>query len=286
MKKSMFMLCLGFMGLQGADAGTRITTHEGKVTVERVPPEYTGSFPARLQASATGYPSAPALLKQTQILDVVTCSEEELSAALVQRALAEQGICVGQTQTLPKATSATSYYRSTGPVSLPTAVPTLARLQQRFESGPFDSSTTDSDSDNSPQAAKPTHQRQRSLSNTDALTAKQQSPSSNPTDDTNSLQRWRQPSSPLTLDDFDLNALSPHSATVFQQLVAVTQKIKNDMDALLQSRYGVLLSVEEKPNTPPALQKATENERRTQLDKTRKKIATLHKIHKDVEPKK
>jgi hypothetical protein len=252
MKKSMFMLCLGFMGLQGADAGTRITTHDGKVTVERVPPEYQGSFSARPQAVTTGHPSAPAMLQQTQILDVVTCSEEELNAALVQRSLAEQGICVGP-QTLPKATSATSHYRSTGPVSLPTALPGLARLQ-KFESGPFDSSATDSDGDNSPQVTKParkqTHQRQRSLSDTDTLIAK---PSSNLTDDTNSLQRWHQPTSPLTPEaisnEFDLKRLSPHSATVFQQLVAVTQKIKNDMDALLQARYGILLRTTKHTNS-------------------------------------
>lgn len=135
MKKGFMLYALGFMGLQAADAGMRITTYPGKTVVEEVAPAYP---PLPLVA---GYPSAPAALNLTGY------TEEQIDAAILvrhqQQTNASPATCFRSGGSVP----VTKVQHSSGAVTLP--------------------APTDSECDSPQPARLSKHQRQRSQSEND-----------------------------------------------------------------------------------------------------------------------
>lgn len=288
--KKLFMLCtLGFMGLQGADSGKRITTYPGKTVVEDVAPEYPQppfqqpySYPSAPIATQyqPAFPTAPA----ARILDLSQCTEEELQEALVNKITTRELLAAGITSIDPAKinTRQKTKFRSTGSLPIADQPDASAYTHGRLShAGASDSNETVCES---PQLSRPTHRRQRSFSETDALFA-QAAPQTQ--EEVASLHRWHQPSSPLTplivSCNFDLTVLSQHSITAFNELLAAVHRVQSDAQKLLELRYRTLVSVEEIPDAPPKLQDAADEERKKERDKTRKAIIALCSIHKTLD---
>ncbi len=294
MNIKLFMLsALGFIGLQAADqSGMEFT-----IRTQSSPPIY------RPTATTNAYPSAPLV---PMAPDLTQCTEDQLYQALVAKQQAKDAV---ELQTYLAAERhkrgiPESMFRTQG--SLPISIPQAGRYEStpttplqsvqrssQEQSSAFDALDPKEQAFTATISQEKRHQRQRSLSDTDALTKPgQQSPEISSSD---SLSKWRQTleqsassptktNTPATEDEFDTTVLSKNSCTAFKDLVEAANQVKHDLSALVAIRYKLLLGAEEKDDASESVQKATRKDQKKQQQNIRQDTANLCKIHKSIDP--